>query len=154
MTDNDTKLLSEAYSRVLGEKALTPEQIAKKAKPAGKGGGGLPKNKKEDKETLETLAAKPYTDQDPENFDQDGENKTVKDEYTLKEAVVPGSFESYFERLTPEQAKEVLRLLYTNSNPQFRATIQKYINDQLTAQQNPATSAPAATPAPGPTAAV
>jgi hypothetical protein len=92
MFDNDTKLLSEAYEKMLGEKALTPEQIAKNAQPAGTAGTKgeeLPKNKECDKETEKTLENPPYTDQDPENFDQDGVDTKVKDRYVVKEETVP-----------------------------------------------------------------
>ena len=82
MTDNDTKKLADAYQLVLEStaKALTPEQIAKRAKPAGssKGGTDLPSNK-------EGAKTEQPSSNDMENIDGDNKDTKVKDPYVLKE---------------------------------------------------------------------
>jgi hypothetical protein len=90
MRDNDSRLLAEAYQLILEGKALTPEQIAKQAKPAGsskggsKGGtsvatGGLATSNTEGK------GAEQPSSNDAENIDQDNKDTTVKDPFVLKE---------------------------------------------------------------------
>lgn len=90
MRDSESRLLAEKYQLILEGKALTPEQIAKKAKPAGsnKGGGKgglcvgngcLETSNKEGKKTEQP------SDNDAEKRNQDGENIEVKDPYVLKE---------------------------------------------------------------------
>lgn len=107
MSSNDTQILTEAYSKMLiGEgKALTPEQIAKNAQPAGstgKKGPELAKNKDEDKDTTKTLEEVPYTDQHADNFDQDGVDTKVKDRFTLKEADAVAEFYGTKKKLIKE----------------------------------------------------
>ena len=134
MFDTDTQLLSEAYSRILGEgKALTPDQIAKKAQPAGsagKKGEALPKNKTEDKATEETLEKVPYTDQHADNFNQDGEDTKVKDRYVVKENELPQKVDvkQAFTR-SPEQIDAYEGLVMDTSIDFTNALIE--INNQI-----------------------
>jgi len=111
MTDKDTHLLSEAYELML-EKALTPEQIAKKAQPAGsagKKGESLPKNSTEDKSVEKTLEKVPYTDQHPENFDKDGVDTKVEDRYVVKEDF--DNVQSVIDTINTFDAEDYLLLL-------------------------------------------
>lgn len=86
---SDSRELMTVYEQMINEscKALTPDQIAKKAKPAD----NKIKDKitadstNGDKTTKDILSKPPFTDQDPENIDQDGVDTKIKDRYVMKE---------------------------------------------------------------------
>ena len=88
---SDSRELMTVYEQMINEscKALTPDQIAKKAKPASN-------NIKDkitadsidgDKQTKDILSKPPFTDQDPKNVNQDGVDKKIKDRYVVKECI-------------------------------------------------------------------
>lgn len=88
---SDSRELMTVYEQMINEscKALTPDQIAKKSKPAD----NKIKDKittdstNGDKTTKDILSKPPFTDQNPENIDQDGVDTKVKDRYVMKESI-------------------------------------------------------------------
>lgn len=101
MTDNDTKILCEAYQAIFESKALTPKQIASKAQPAGSTGtktDKLPNVDAGDTDIEKTLEQSPYTDQHADNFDQDGVDTKIEDRYIAKESTKKA--------LSPKQIKK------------------------------------------------
>lgn len=135
MFDKDNTLLGEAYIRmktiVTEDKALTPEQIAGNAQAAGgKKSEGLPKNKTEDKATLKTLEEVPYTDQNADNFTQDGVDKKVKDRYTLKEGDEAAAVDAFYNG----KKKKVVKEEHEDDGSGYRSKEDKDLNELENAQ--------------------
>lgn len=88
---SDSRELMNVYEQMITEsKALTPDQIAKQAKPANNTVKDklTTDNTDGDKTTKDILSKPPFTDQDPENVNQDGIDTKVKDRYVVKECII------------------------------------------------------------------
>ena len=98
---SDSREIMTVYEQMINEscKALTPDQIAKKAKPADNKIKDkiTADNIDGDKTTKDIISKPPFTDQDPENIDQDGVDTKIKDRYVMKEctASIQGCIDRY-----------------------------------------------------------